>query len=176
MIVNNRIIMLNQNLKVFLLSTFLFFIGCTKDTNKQIIESTSSTKNFETEKAAILEGLNNETKAAFNRDYEGWKGYCVHESYVSKTYMQFPDSSMTETLGWDEINTFVKKYIEAHPEPAPIPTLVDKINVRLYRNGAWVNYEQNDANLGLKRETRLMEKINGEWKIAGMHTTIYGFN
>jgi hypothetical protein len=35
--------------------------------------------------------------------------------------------------------------------------------------------EQNDAERGLKRETRLMEKRDGQWKIAGMHTTIYGF-
>jgi len=34
---------------------------------------------------------------------------------------------------------------------------------------------QNDSEQGLKRETRLMEKENGQWKIAGMQTTIYGF-
>lgn len=175
MLKNNQIIVLYKNLNIFLLLVFLINTGCTKDTNNHIIDSKSETENFEVEKAAILEVLNNETKAAFNRDYEGWKDYWVHESYVSKTYMQFPDSSVTETLGWDEINAFVKNYIDEHPEPAPIPTLVDKINVRLYTNGAWVNYEQNDAALGLKRETRLMEKIDGKWKIAGMHTTIYGF-
>jgi hypothetical protein len=38
-----------------------------------------------------------------------------------------------------------------------------------------VSYEQNDVERGLKRETRLMEKKDGQWKIAGMHTTIYGF-
>ena len=53
--------------------------------------------------------------------------------------------------------------------------MLDKIDVRLYRNGAWVTYEQRDSLRGLKRETRLMEKVNGEWKIAGMQTTIYGF-
>ena len=89
--------------------------------------------------------------------------------------MNFSDSSMTETLDWDEINEFVRTYIEEHPEPSPLPTLVDDINVRLFGNGAWVSYEQNDAERGLKRETRLMQKIDNQWKIAGMHTTIYGF-
>ena len=69
----------------------------------------------------------------------------------------------------------MKTFIEEHPEPEPVPKLLDKINVRLYKNGAWVTYEQQDSIRGLKRETRLMEKINGEWKIAGMQTTIYGF-
>lgn len=47
--------------------------------------------------------------------------------------------------------------------------------MRLYGKGAWVTYQQQDSLRGLKRETRLMEKVNGEWKIAGMQTTIYGF-
>lgn len=68
----------------------------------------------------------------------------------------------------------MKTFIEEHPEPEPVPTLVDDIDVRLYENGAWVSYEQQDSLRGLKRETRLMEKVNGQWRIAGMHTTIYG--
>ena len=83
---------------------------------------------------------------------------------------------MTETLGWKEIDHFVKAYIEAHPEPAPLPSLVADIDVRLYKTAAWVSYEQHDPERGRKRETRLMEKVNGQWKIAGMHTTIYGLD
>lgn len=129
---------------------------------------------LEAEKAAILATINDETKAAFSRDYQGWKSFWVQEEYVTKTYMEFPDSSISETLGWEAIDDFVRTYLEAHPEPDPIPTLVDEIDVRLYGDGAWVSFEQEDAVRGLKRETRLMEKIDGQWKIAGMHTTIYG--
>lgn len=131
---------------------------------------------YEAEKKDILAVINNETKAAFNRDYEGWKDKWIHSEFVTKTYINFTDSSMTETLGFKEIDDFVRTYIEEHPEPSPLPKLVDDIEVRLYGNAAWVSYEQEDAERGLKRETRLMEKVNDEWKIAGMHTTIYGFN
>lgn len=127
------------------------------------------------EKAAIINVLNNETKAAFNRDYQAWQDKWLHDPDITKTYMDLADSTMTETIGWAEINDFVKTYLEEHPEPEPLPTMVDDINVRLYGSGAWVSYEQNDADQGLKRETRLMEKVDGVWKIAGMHTTIYGF-
>ncbi|OEK00258.1 hypothetical protein BFP97_01460 [Roseivirga sp. 4D4] len=130
---------------------------------------------FEKEKAAILETINGETRAAFNRDYEAWKSKWIHESSLTKTYIDFSDSTFTETLGWKEIDDFVRTYIEEHPEPDPLPEMVDDIEVRLYGTGAWVSFEQHDANRGLKRETRLMEKVDGEWKIAGMHTTIYGF-
>jgi len=148
----------------------LFVVSC----KEHLSEKQSVT--FSQEKAAILTVLNDETKAAFNRNYEAWKDKWIHEQYVTKTYMQFPDSSITETLGWEEIDNFVRTYIEEHPEPAPLPTMVDDINIRLYGTGAWVTYQQNDSERGLKRETRLMEKVGGQWKIAGMHTTIYGKN
>ena len=154
----------------------IFTMSCTEKETTGNNEPVNQEVDFEKEKAAILDVLNNETKAALNRDYPAWKEKWVHKGYVTKTYMNFADSTMTETLGWIEIDDFVKTYIEEHPEPAPLPKLIDEINVRLYKNGAWVNYSQNDPEKGLKRETRLMEKVDGQWKIAGMQTVIYGFN
>ena len=87
----------------------------------------------------------------------------------------FTDSTFSESVGWQDINQFVKTFMEAHPEPEPIPELLDHIEVQLYGKGAWVTYEQLDSLRGRKRETRLMEKVDGLWKIAGMQTTIYGF-
>ncbi|MEL6842100.1 MAG: hypothetical protein AAFP02_02710 [Bacteroidota bacterium] len=159
-----------QGLPYTIIAFLLFVISCQQPKDKE-----NPTQDFETEKAAIIKTLNDETKAAFSRDYEAWQSKWVHETYVSKTYMNFADSSLSESLGWEEINAFVKTYIEAHPTPAPLPKLVDEIDLRLYGNGAWVNYEQVDSLLGLKRETRLLEKINNQWKIAGMQTVIYGF-
>ena len=70
--------------------------------------------------------------------------------------MSFVDSTFSESIGWKEISQFVKTFIEEHPEPEPVPKLLDKIKVRLYGNGAWGTYEQQDSIRGLKRETRLM--------------------
>jgi len=53
-----------------------------------------STKDGKADKAAILRVLNEETIAAFSRDYEGWQDKWVQEPYVTKTYMNFADSSM----------------------------------------------------------------------------------
>ncbi len=74
------------------------FISCKKSTNKDTKIVINQLDNLEQEKAAILETLHAETKAAFQRDYEGGKGKWVHTEYVAKTYMNFSDSSMTETL------------------------------------------------------------------------------
>lgn len=126
------------------------------------------------EKAAILRTLNEETIAAFSRDLATWQDKWIHTPYVTKTYLNFSDSSMTETLGWADVNQFVVDYFAAHPEPDPLPEPLKDIEVRLYGNGAWVSYEQQDPARGRKRETRLMEKVAGSWKIAGMQTVIYG--
>ena len=164
-----------KKLIIPLLVVLLFSISCLDHKREAVKSTTDQKENIDSEKVAILEVLNNETKAAFSRDYAAWKDNWIHESYATKTYMNFSEGSMNETLGWKEIDDFVRTYIEQHPEPAPLPSLINDLNLRLYENGAWITYEQNDTERGLKRETRLMEKVNGQWKIAGMQTTIYGF-
>ena len=162
-------------LKIFVFIALCCTISCKEATENDDSNVANQSVNFEQEKSAILETLNNETEAAFQRNYERWTEKWVHDPSITKTYINFVDSNFSESVGWNEISHFVKTFIEEHPEPEPVPQLVDDIDVRLYGNGAWVSFEQQDSLRGLKRETRLMEKVNGKWKIAGMHTTIYGF-
>lgn len=149
--------------------------NCQKKTADTLVHSKEQTLQPEQEKKAILATLNNETKAAFQRDYDSWQSYWVHDPNMTKVYLDFPENTFSESLGWAKIDEFVKDFFEAHPDPEPVPKLLDSVNVRLFGQGAWVTYEQQDSIRGLKRETRLMEKVDGQWKIAGMQTTIYGF-
>ena len=168
--------MKTNTIKIAVAIALLSVISCapsSKDTQNQ---TTDQVVDLELEKKAIIETLNNETKAAFQRDYDGWKEKWIHDANSTKTYINFADSSFSESKGWDKINQFVKTYMQEHPEPDPLPELLNDVDVRLYKHGAWVSYEQLDSVRGRKRETRLMEKVNGQWKIAGMHTTIYGFD
>lgn len=66
-----------------------------------------------------------------------WTEYWIHSNESSKTYINYVDNSFSESVGWDEISGFVKKFIEDHPEPETPPKLLDEIDVRLYNNGAW---------------------------------------
>ncbi|WP_422348531.1 hypothetical protein [Flagellimonas sp.] len=154
---------------------FLTAIACKETAAPKTEDKSSLTTELEQEKQAILTTLNNETKAAFQRDYPTWTTFWIHDNNITKTYLDFAENTFSESVGWDEISQFVKTFIEEHPEPEPIPKLLDQIDVRLYGTGAWVIYEQQDSLRGLKREARLMEKVDGKWKIAGMQTTIYGF-
>jgi len=159
---------------IYTLVLLLAIVGCKKEQPSEASTEEVKSPTLEQEKTAILATINSETVAAFSRDYESWQNKWIQEPFVTKTYMQFPDSSITETLGWKEISGFVKEYFQVHPEPDPLPKPIEDIEVRVYGTGAWVTYEQVDSVRGLKRETRLMEKVDGMWKIAGMHTTIYG--
>lgn len=159
---------------MLVLSSFLATTSCEEENKQQGEAITTQKVTVEQERKAILATLNNETKAAFQRDYEAWQAKWVHDPDITKIYLDFPENTFSESVGWNEISQFVKTFMAEHPEPEPLPELLDEIEVRLYGNGAWVTYEQQDALRGRKRETRLMERINGEWKIAGMQTTIYG--
>lgn len=164
-----------RHLLLSILLTLFIFVSCSEKKEFETKVTACEQINPELEKQAILDRLNNETKDAFQRDYEAWTKNWLHDPSISKVYMNLVDSTFSESIGWKEISQFVKTFLEEHPEPEPVPELLEKINARLYGKGAWVTYEQLDSLRGLKRETRLMEKINGEWKIAGMQTTIYGF-
>lgn len=159
---------MHNKFSIMLLIFLSLMLGChsSKETSKQEI--------LIQEKSAILNRLNNETKDAFQRDYEAWKENWVHDSRISKIYINYTDSTFSESVGWQNISKFIYDFMQKHPEPEPTPKLLDSINVRFYENGAWVTFYQQDSIRGLKRETRLMEKINGAWKIAGMQTVIYG--
>lgn len=160
--------------RVLLLIILIMTIACKDQVAEKTTTVTSEIVIIEQEKAAILQTLNSETEAAFSRNYEAWQDKWVHDPDMTKVYLNFSDSTFSESIGWAEVDKFVKDYFVAHPNPEPMPELVDDIKVRLYGNGAWVVYEQDDSLRGRKRETRLMEKVDGQWKIAGMQTTIYG--
>ena len=161
-----------KNYIALFLMTLVIALSCKNQVVEKIADPAEKTKK---EKNAIIEVIRNETIAAFQRDYEAWQSNWIQKPYISKTYINFADNSSSETLGWQKIDDFVRTYIQEHPEPVPPPAQPEELEVRLYGSGAWVRYDIIDEVFGLKRETRLMEKEDGQWKIAGMHTTIYGF-
>lgn len=111
--------MSSKPLLTFIFTTILFAIGCKEAPKNEANEVPDQPLNFEEEKNAILETINNETKAAFQRDYESWEEKWVHNPAIVKTYINFADSSFSESVGWEEISGFVRTFIEEHPERNP---------------------------------------------------------
>ena len=164
--------MICKKIPLLILMGILVMSSC-QDAHKEKSITHSDTT---VEERKILECLKNETHAASARDYKSWRTHWVHRPSISKTYMNFADNTFSEMNSWKEIDDFVKTYIEEHPKPVQPPAQSENIDVKIYGNGAWVSYEIWDEVSGKKKETRLMEKENNKWKIAGMHTTIYGFD
>jgi len=158
----------------FLFASFLF-LACTNNTEQVAAPAKAKPIDIQAEKQAILTTLNEETAAAFRRDYDTWQSKWVHSPTMTKVYEDLAGDESSNSTGWEEISQFVKDFFVAHPEPEPVPELLSEIDVRLEGNRAEVIYEQQDSLRGRKQEMRTMEKVDGEWKIAGMKTTIYGF-
>lgn len=155
-----------------------FAIACneTKKKEQEPVSEVIHIVDMDQEKRAILKTLNDETAAAFQRDYDAWQSKWVHSPTMTKIYEDLTGGESSTSTGWDEISQFVKDFFEAHPAPEPVPELLSEIDVRIVGTDAHVIYEQQDSLRGRKQEIRTMEKVDGVWKIAGMKTTIYGFD
>ena len=149
-------------------------LGCASGPSEPTGDPPRKLAGSDHETAQILAVLNGETRAARARDYGAWRRHWVHAPYVVKTYTNAVDGTSSVTLGWDAVDTFVRTYLEAHPEPDPPPPALERADVRLYGDAAWVTYVQEDPTQGAKRESRRLERVDGSWRIAGMHTAILG--
>jgi hypothetical protein len=126
------------------------------------------------EETAIRQVIESESKHFWGRNYQEWKKLYVHAPYVTRTIST--KDGVRQLNGWDVWDEEVKELFDSSPNPQPYEGIVYKYNYRyrVYGNGAWVTFEQ--MNDGVKTlETRILEKENGQWKIA-MVQVIFNVN
>jgi hypothetical protein len=81
---------------------------------------------------------------------------------------------VTVVKGWEERGPRTKQHMEEFPEPNPQNVIRENINIRILQDAAWVTFDQYGKDNGepvmdmpgLSRETRFLEKHNGQWKIV----------
>lgn len=123
----------------------------------------------------IMRVITAEGTAFWNKDYEDWAQYWVHAEYV-RIMGWWPTGGVTVTEGWKRISTLMREVMTSNPEPNSTAYTVRRENINLQIRGdvAWLTFDQygsdtGDARMdmpGLSRETRVLEKQDGEWKIA----------
>ncbi len=134
---------------------------------------------FEKEKSAIQAVIAKETESYYKQDFEVWKS----------TYLQTPDfrkfgywegypEKVVANIGFESLSAEKKMQFDAD-ETLWQGSTEDRTNenFRISRDMAWYTFEQNSYEsdtrkfLGKSLETRILEKIDGEWKIAylGFH-------
>jgi len=115
-------------------------------------------------KEAVLK-FKNESKYFWGRNYDKWQDTYVHAPYISR--MTATKDGVHYLQGWVDWNDEVKELSRTDPDPQEYEGVVYKYNYifRIYGKGAWVSFEQMDN--GTKTlETRILEKVNGKWKIV----------
>jgi len=164
----------SQNSIFIILTVIVFCASCQTQTGE-----TASTKvtdiDMEKEKAAIMDVIEAESAAFWNKDYEKWADCWVHEPYI-RTMGWWKGGGVTVVQGWEERDERSKENFRISPEANPTATKVrrDNINMRIDKDVAWLTFDQYGIDTGdtlmdmpgRSRETRIMEKHNDAWKIA----------
>ncbi len=160
---------------VFLLAVSVIFSACSISVKNDDDATGASSVDYEKERQAILAVIEGESAAFWNKDYDKWASYWVHEPYI-RTMGWWQDGGVTVVEGWDQRAERSKGNFTKSPEANPTATRVrrENMNMRIYPEVAWLTFDQYGEDTGdtlmdmpgLSRETRIMEKHNGEWKIA----------
>jgi len=140
--------------------------------------STASPKEdaaLEKEKAAILEVIERQAAAFWAKDLERWADTWVHGPYIRRLGWSAP-GGVVSVEGWEAIRARMEKGMAENPKPNLTPAKLarERLNFRIYADVAWVTFEQHGVATGeprfdmpgLSYETRILEKHNGEWKVA----------
>ncbi len=154
-----------------LIFTSLFLFMSCGNNNSHDIESNEA--NSEKEKLAIRTVIENETESFFGRDYEAWKANYAQTDYAFQAWSN-NDGTFDSNVGWEDINKQIGKYIEDNPEPLSSHPIVERKNMKYKFYGDNVAYltwdqfnsDQDEKNFHHSKEVRLMEKIEGKWKIV----------
>ena len=132
----------------------------------------------EAEKEAILAVITEQTRAYFERDFAAWKNTHVQADYYTEfKYWEGWDDPVRAVRGWagHEANV-TPRFAPDQPKSVWNAAQYERsdIHIRLAASGdmAWVTYSQRAVDPetkeihGASYETRVMEKHDGQWKIA----------
>ena len=124
---------------------------------------------------AILAVVRRETAAFWNKDYDAWAGCWAHVPYT-RTMGYWPLGGVSVVEGWDAQSALIRTMMDQIPEPNPSAGLVrrENINARVFAAAAWMTFDQYGQDTGepvfdmpgRSRETRILERHDGRWKIV----------
>lgn len=132
----------------------------------------SAAEAAQTEVLAVIAA---ESAAFWNKDYAAWSVLWAHVPYT-RTLGWWAAGGVTVVEGWEAQSTAIRRTMEASPAPNPTAGRVrrENINMQIHATVAWVTFDQygedtGDAKMdmpGRSRETRILERHDGQWKIV----------
>ncbi len=114
---------------------------------------------------AIKQLIERETQAFFNIDHKTWSDSWAHNSYA---FWSFADTTDVNSFsGWENIEQGFRDYFRtAKPSTARIDRTWH--DIKIFGNGAYARFTQHvkdNSDRPPQAEVRVLEKINGKWKI-----------
>jgi len=127
------------------------------------------------DREAILHLIEAETAAFWNKDFDAWAKLWVHDDYVRRWGWWAARGGMTVRDGWDDHAARMRRLMMANPVRNESTAAVrrEKLVIRVGGDVAWATFDQHAPSTGdgmdvpgLTHEMRILEKHDGEWKIA----------
>ena len=114
------------------------------------------------EEAEIKKVIWQETDAYFSEDYQTWRKCWAHNESV--VWTAATRDGVTQYRGWKQLSKAFLAIMKGGPKEHRIPFKQYNFDIHLYENGAWVTFEQDMGSRS--REMRVLEKVNGNWKLV----------
>lgn len=156
----------------------LTWISCTNNQESSTVQDSadvSSSMDPEKEKEAILEIIEEETRCFFAKDYDCWQDTYAQKEYASQVWNN-DDGTINSKVGWDKIRAATETFIKNNPGPGGTYPKIERRNI-LYKffgdDGVYLIYDQYNSDEAQEvfyqsKEVRVLEKINGKWKIVNV--------
>lgn len=158
---------------------FIFYLSScgSSDTNPMNEMYKSGTATYSEDSTAIMKVIRLEHRAYFEKDYDAWQSTYVQENYLKYWgYWEGYDEKVRQYNSWVEVSEDKKKrfdgVITAYWDENAVGMNISDLNLQIRGDVAWVTFKQKSfdqstgALLGEALETKIMEKIEGKWKIA----------
>lgn len=137
------------------------------------------------EEEAIKKLLTTETSSFWSSNYDGWANCYIHEPYLVATLTNGGEPGDVMTFrGWDKLNAVISSIIKSNAskpeaERPKYNGTIDQWTIQIRGNTAYASYNHHfeDKIKQTKMdmtETRVLERINGAWKIV-MQSTLADF-
>jgi hypothetical protein len=137
-------------------------ISLTALAQKKKTTTATSSANDESVIKSIIE---KETQAFFEIDQKEWASYWAPVSYA---FWSFADTTDVNSFsGWEDIYKGFDNYFKTS-KPSTAKIKRDWLHIKIHGNMAYIRFTQNvddESQRPPQAEVRVMEKINGVWKI-----------
>lgn len=124
---------------------------------------------------AIMRVIAEESRAFWDKDFDAWARCWVQAPHI-RMMGWWAQGGVTVIEGWEALSARIRANMIATPEPNPTAAQVrrENINLRIGHDQAWLTFDQYGMDTGdtlmdmpgISRETRVLEKHDGEWRLA----------